>query len=212
MGKICWRIFELALIIVIALLTLPFFLLAILMIQIDSPGPVFLKQTRVGKGGKAFKLYKLRTMKKGADGTNPMHTQVNDPRFTKLCRVIRATTLDEIPQFVNVLIGNMSMIGPRPERPRVVDTYTEEQREVLNYTPGLFGISQIAFREGVIVEKKIALERAYYRQRTFFSDMKILFYTPLVVLRDAFKKLGNNSESGGDRLEWIEKVFIKDRA
>jgi len=138
MGKVLWRIIEFILILFIAVVTLPFFLLAILLIQIDSPGPVFLKQERVGKDNKIFRLFKLRTMKEGADGTSPMHTQVNDQRFSKLCRFIRATTLDEIPQFVNVLIGNMSLIGPRPERAKVVEEYSPEQLEVLNYTPGLF--------------------------------------------------------------------------
>jgi len=209
MGKVLWRIIEFILIIFIAIVTLPFFLLAILLIQIDSPGPIFLKQERVGKDNKIFRLFKLRTMKEGADGTSPMHTQVNDQRFSKLCRFIRATTLDEIPQFVNVLIGNMSLIGPRPERAKVVEGYSPEQLEVLNYTPGLFGISQLAFREGVVVEEKISLECAYYRQRTFITDMKILLYTPIVVLRDAFGKLNGNKKKSEDRLDWIKKVLIK---
>jgi len=136
LGKIAGRILEIFLSVLIFLLALPFFLIAIILIQIDSPGPIILGQERVGKDGKIFKLYKLRTMKKGADGCNPMHTQVDDPRFTKLCRLVRATTLDELPQLFNVLIGNMSLIGPRPERPRIVKTYNSKQREVLKYVPG----------------------------------------------------------------------------
>lgn len=208
-GKIIWRFIEIIFSLIIFVVAFPFFLVAILLILIDSPGPIFYKQDRVGKDGKVFNLYKLRTMKRGANGQKPMHTQVNDPRFSKLCRIIRATTLDEIPQLLNVVKGEMSLIGPRPERPQVVAGYTDKQREVLCYVPGLFGISQLAFREGVIVEKKIALEVAYYKNRNPLKDTKILLFTPYVILKDSLGKLNGNS-NGTDRVKWIENAFIDD--
>ncbi|MFP4458658.1 MAG: sugar transferase [Candidatus Zixiibacteriota bacterium] len=208
-GKIIWRFIEVVISLIIFIVALPFFLLAILLILIDSPGPILYKQKRIGKGGKPFELYKLRTMKKGANGQNPVHTQVNDPRFSRLCRVIRATTLDEIPQLFNVIKGEMSLIGPRPERPQVVKEYTDKQREVLRYVPGLFGVSQLAFREGVIVEKKIALEVAYYKNRSPIKDSKILLFTPYVIIKDSLGKLNGNS-NGTDRVKWIENVFIEE--
>jgi lipopolysaccharide/colanic/teichoic acid biosynthesis glycosyltransferase len=208
--KIVGRFVEILVVLIIFAATLPFFLLAILLIQIDSPGPVFLKQKRVGKGGRLFNLYKLRTMKEGADGTHPMHTQVNDPRFSKMCRFIRATTLDEIPQLINVLKGDMSIIGPRPERPQVVDTYSSEQKQILDFVPGLFGISQLAFREGVVIEEKLKLEVRYYRQRNSILDAKILLYTPLIVVKHSFGKLNGNS-NGINSKKWVESVFIRER-
>jgi lipopolysaccharide/colanic/teichoic acid biosynthesis glycosyltransferase len=205
--RFLWRILEVALCLLIFIATLPFFLLSIILIQFDSPGQIVLAQKRVGKDGRLFDLYKLRTMKRGENGVSPPHTQVNDPRFSKLCRLVRATTLDEVPQLFNVIRGDMSLVGPRPERPLVVEQYSPAQREVLQYLPGLFGISQLAFREGVIVEKKIALEIEYYKNRNFALDSKILVMTPYIVIKDIIGKL-NGNENGTDRLQYVEKSFI----
>lgn len=206
--RLVGKFFEMLLALVLFILLLPLFLFAVLLVQIDSPGRIIFKQPRIGKNGKPFILYKLRTMKRGANGNFPVHTQVNDERFSPLCRLIRATTIDEIPQLVNVMKGEMSLVGPRPERPQVVTTYTPTQRDILRFTPGLFGISQLAFREGVIVDKKLSLELKYYPQRTALSDIKIVCYTPFILLKDTFSKLVPSSNHRGDRTEWISEMFI----
>ena len=122
-------------------------------------------------------------MKKNENGKFPVHTQVNDPRFSPLCRIIRATCIDEVPQLWNIIKGDMSFIGPRPELPKVVDTYNIEQKEVLRFKPGLFGISQLVMREGVNYRLKLKIECAYYPHREFFKDSLIIAITPFVLVR-----------------------------
>jgi len=124
------RLLEILFAILLLILLFPFFLIAVIVVQIDSPGPIIFRQVRIGKGGRKFTLYKLRTMKKGANGSFPPHTQVNDPRFSPVCRFIRATCIDEVPQLWNILKGDMSFVGPRPELPKIVKTYDEEQKNV----------------------------------------------------------------------------------
>ncbi len=183
------RVAEIIGAILLLILLLPFFLLAVLIVQLDSPGPIIFRQVRVGKGGKPFVLYKLRTMKKDADGNFPPHTQVNDPRFSPVCRVIRSTGIDEVPQLWNVIKGDMGFVGPRPELPRIVDTYTPEQRRVLNYRPGVFGISQLVLREGVDYRKKLKIELAYYPRRNLLKDLLILALTPWVLAQHTITRI-----------------------
>ncbi len=170
-------------------LALPFFLLAVLLVQLDSPGPIIFKQERVGKDGRRFFLYKLRTMKRGANGSFPPHTQVDDPRFSPLCRLIRATCVDEVPQLWNIIKGDMCFVGPRPELPQIVATYTDDQKPVLRYKPGLMGISQLVLREGVDYRKKLVIENAYYPRRTLLKDALIVLLTPLVLFDHTLGKV-----------------------
>ncbi len=181
------------------------------MVLIDSPGPLFLGQERVGKGGRIFKLYKLRTMKKGANGCLPMHTQLNDTRFSPICRFIRSTCIDEIPQLLNIIKGEMAFIGPRPERPPIVEAYTERQLEILRFTPGLFGISQLVFREGVVVSEKIALELRYYENRNFFTDIRVLFYTPIVIISHMAGKVRPEKYATNHHHAWLERALLGER-
>ena len=183
------RVLEIVGAIILLVVLFPFFLLAVLIVQVDSPGPVIFRQVRVGRGGKPFVLYKLRTMRKDADGNFPPHTQVNDPRFSPVCRLIRSTGIDEVPQLWNVLKGDMAFVGPRPELPRIVDTYTPEQKQVLKYRPGLFGISQLVLREGVDYRKKLRIELAYYPKRSFVKDILILILTPLVLAQHTITRI-----------------------
>ena len=189
------RLLEILFAILLLILLFPFFLMAVIVVQIDSPGPIIFRQVRIGKGGRKFTLYKLRTMKKGANGSFPPHTQVNDPRFSPVCRFIRATCIDEVPQLWNILKGDMSFVGPRPELPKIVKTYDEEQKNVLKFEPGLFGISQLVLREGVDYRKKLIIENAYYPHRTLLKDFTITFLTPFVIVDNALGKiLGHNGK------------------
>jgi len=205
------RILEVIAAIIFLLVTMPLFLLAVIIVLIDSPGPVLLKQERKGRNGKTFNLFKLRTMKKGANGNIPMHTQVNDPRFSRICRIIRATCIDEIPQFLNIIKGEMTFIGPRPERPPIVEAYTRRQRDILMFTPGLFGISQLVFREGVVVSEKIALELRYYENRSLWGDMKIILYTPLVLIAHVAGKINPEKFATNHKHIWLERAILGER-
>ncbi len=192
------------------IILLPFFIIAVLIVQIDSPGPIIFRQRRIGKNGKEFVLYKLRTMKKNANGSFPPHTQVNDPRFSPICRFIRATCIDEVPQLWNVLKGDMGFVGPRPELPKIVKTYDEKQKNVLKFNPGLFGISQLVLREGVDYRKKLVIENAYYPHRTLFKDFSIAFLTPFVILDNAFNKIfkPNGEKTGYTNTNWF-RLLVK---
>ncbi|RKZ25206.1 hypothetical protein DRQ29_06680, partial [bacterium] len=104
-------------------------------------------------------------------------------------RFIRATGIDEVPQLWNIIKGDMGFIGPRPELPNIVETYSQEQKEILKFNPGLFGISQLALREGVNYKKKLQIENHYYPNRNVIKDFLILFFTPLVLANHAFGRI-----------------------
>ena len=188
-NSILRRIVEIIGAVLVSIILLPFFLLTIILVQIDTPGQIIFRQRRVGKNGKPFKLYKLRTMKNNANGVYPAHTQFNDPRFSPICKLVRASCIDEYPQLWNILIGNMSFIGPRPELPKIVKKYTLEQCKVLQYKPGLFGISQLVLREGVDYNQKLRIENAYYPYRSLLKDLLVITFTPLVVFDHTFRTL-----------------------
>lgn len=163
--------------------------LATIVIKIVSPGPVFFKQERVGLRGKMFNIYKLRTMKLDAEkNTGPVWAQENDPRLIKFGKIIRKMHIDEIPQLVNVLKGEMSIIGPRPERPVFVE---QLQGQILDYDkrlivkPGITGLAQVwhKYDETIKdVKRKIKLDLLYIRKMCLWVDMRILAMTVLAVL------------------------------
>jgi lipopolysaccharide/colanic/teichoic acid biosynthesis glycosyltransferase len=175
------------------LLACPFAVIA-LAIKLSSPGPVFYRQQRIGRGEQPFCLYKFRTMRVRADG--PLITVEGDPRITRVGRSLRRWKLDELPQLWNVLRGDMSIIGPRPEVERLVRYYTPEQRRLLDYTPGIAGLSQLVYPHEAdvlrgypnpedvyrqyLMPKKLAVDLAYERNRTFRSDLVLL--TEIILL------------------------------
>ncbi len=212
MKHVVRRFFEIITALILLIVSMPLFIVASIIVILDSPGPLLLRQKRVGRNGRVFKLYKLRTMKKGANGNWPMHTQVNDPRFSPICRIIRSTCIDEIPQFWNIVKGDMTFIGPRPERPPIVEAYTSRQRDILNFTPGLFGISQLVFREGVVVSEKIEVELRYYESRTIFGDIKILLYTPIVLMAHIAGKIRPDKYATNHKHVWLERAILGQRA
>ncbi|MEB3300229.1 MAG: sugar transferase [Candidatus Sericytochromatia bacterium] len=166
---------------VLGVVVLPLLLLAALAIRLDSPGPALFLQWRVGRGGRPFVIYKLRTMRTGVAG--PALTVTGDPRITRLGRVLRRTSLDELPQILNILKGDMSFIGPRPEVPSILETeWTLAQRDVLAVRPGLSGWAQIHGRDDLPLEQKLAYDLEYVRDPGFLRDLRILLATPGLLL------------------------------
>jgi len=165
------------------LIFLPFFLIISIAIKLDSQGPVFFKQRRVGKGGNQFNVYKFRTMVDNAinigSGLNIID---NDPRITNVGKFLRDWSLDELPQIINIVKGDMSFIGPRPTLQYQVDNYNANQRKRLNMKPGLTGWSQVNGRNNIPWENRIELDVWYVENWSLWLDVKILFRTPKVIL------------------------------
>lgn len=178
----------------------PVLLLIALAIKIDDPGPVFYRQVRVGKDGREFRIYKFRTMIVDADKKGLQITVGRDNRITRMGRLLRKTKLDELAQLINVLVGDMSFVGPRPEVPRYVNMYTPYQRQVLLVRPGITDYASIAYRNendmlekaedpermyiDVIMPDKIELNMKYLREISPLADIRLILSTIVAVIRD----------------------------
>ncbi len=171
----------------------PVIALAALAVRLDSPGPIFFKQTRVGKWGREFQVYKFRSMyidaeqrkqalmeQNEADG--PVFKMKKDPRITRVGRFIRKTSIDELPQLINVLRGNMSLVGPRPPLPRETEQYEYYQRKRLDTTPGITGLQQVSGRSDLNFDRWVSLDIEYIEKQSFWMDIKILLKTIPAVL------------------------------
>ena len=186
------------------LVLLPFLLLVALLIKLDSTGPVFFRQERVGLKGHTFRIFKFRSMVNGAYKMGSRLTTKRDPRVTRVGQILRWFKIDELPQLINVLVGEMSLIGPRPEDPHFVRFYTAEQRAVLSVRPGMVGPSQIlgrdeleSYPEGLkdteayyaehILPEKLARDLDYVRRATFWGDMALLARGIWATVRGAVK-------------------------
>lgn len=175
----------------IGLCGFPFFLLALIVfgpiIYFTDKGPIFYNANRIGKDGKLFKMYKFRSMYVNAPDirteSGDTYNSEDDPRVTKIGKLMRKTSVDELPQLLNLLNGTMSLIGPRPDPPDWLDKYTEEEREFLKVKPGITGYSQAYFRNSVEAKEKIANDVYYAKHCSFVMDVKIFFHTILVVLK-----------------------------
>lgn len=169
-------------------LTLALPILAVLSaaVRITSSGPAYFRQERLGQDGKKFSIVKFRTMFNGSE-----HTEVNrdcysyasDPRVTPLGRLLRNTSLDELPQLINVLRGEMSLVGPRPALPHHLNRYSEEERQRLRFRPGITGLAQVSGRNSLSWEERIQCDLDYIRNWSLMLDFKILIRTVGVVLR-----------------------------
>lgn len=195
------RLFDLFFSLIILLIFLPFGLIISLLIVLDSKGGVFYFQERVGKNGQAFSLFKFRTMRPASDIKGKITVGARDPRITNIGYFLRKYKLDEFPQFINVLKGDMSIVGPRPEVQEYVDLYTTEQREVLKVKPGITDYASLEyFNENELLGKaadpqytyihevmpaKLALNKKYISNPSFGHDVKIMWLT--------FKKIVNLS-------------------
>jgi lipopolysaccharide/colanic/teichoic acid biosynthesis glycosyltransferase len=161
----------------------PLLALAAIAIKLESRGPVFYRQRRVGKGGELFEMFKLRTMRQGADpiGVGTAVTS-DDPRVTGMGRLLRRYSLDELPNLINVLRGDMRIVGPRATLPAQVELYTPRQRRRLDLRPGVTGWAQIHGRAGIPWEERIELDVWYVEHRSPWLDLKILAKTPAALL------------------------------
>ncbi|HKH22068.1 MAG TPA: sugar transferase [Solirubrobacterales bacterium] len=164
----------------------PLLAIAAIAIKLESRGPVFYRQRRVGKGGEVFELFKLRTMRQGADpiGVGTAVTS-GDPRVTRVGRLLRRFALDELPNLINVLRGEMRIVGPRATLPAQVQLYTPRQRRRLDLRPGVTGWAQIHGRAGIPWEERIELDVWYVEHRSLWLDLKILAKTPAALLGGA---------------------------
>lgn len=171
----------------------PLFLVLAVWIPLDSQGPVFYRQTRVGRGGRDFRIFKFRTMRVGADKGSLVTIGGRDPRVTRVGAFLRRLKLDELPQLLNVLVGDMSLVGPRPEVRKYVDLYTPEQLHVLDVRPGMTDAASIKYRNEsellgqvedpedyyihVVMPDKLAINLYYVRNHSFWGDIKLIFKT-----------------------------------
>lgn len=183
-GSLLKRITDIIISLFALIFSFPILLIVAIAIKLDSKGPVFFMHERSGKDGKPFRLYKFRGMVNNALEIGPELTQENDPRVTKVGRILRRTSIDEIPNFINVLKGEMSVIGPRPEILSITSDYSNYQRKVFHYKPGVTGISQVNGRQMLTPEERVNMEIDYYDRATFWSDLKVLLATVKVVFNN----------------------------
>jgi len=178
----------------------PVFVLAALWIKIDSRGSIFFRQERVGFQGEGFRIHKFRTMVLDAEKKGKQITVGADSRITTVGRALRKYKLDELPQLIDVLIGDMSLVGPRPEVPKYIDCYSDDEKhDVLSVKPGITDNASIEFRDesellasskdpeaayiNEVLPKKIALYRKYVKERSFFGDVAIIFKTIFLIVK-----------------------------
>jgi lipopolysaccharide/colanic/teichoic acid biosynthesis glycosyltransferase len=192
-SKAVRRSFDFGVALIAMILASPVLLVLAAIVKMSSPGPVFYRGVRIGRYGVPFRIFKLRTMVINAEGLGGSATAEDDPRITPIGRFIRRHKLDELPQFMNVLAGDMSLVGPRPEVKKYVDMYTEEEKKILDLRPGItdwasiWNSNEAAVLEGstdpertyeeLIRPTKLALQLLYARNHSFVVDMKILFHT-----------------------------------
>jgi lipopolysaccharide/colanic/teichoic acid biosynthesis glycosyltransferase len=190
------------------IVALPLLVLCPIAIKLDSPGPGFFQQTRIGRHGRPFVIFKFRTMFVGSGTGQVKLTVGGDPRVTRVGRWLRSTKLDEIPQLFNVLRGDMSLVGPRPELPEYVAKYTPNQKRILEFMPGITGPAALGFiREEEllvgqanpetfyrhsILPRKLAVDLAYFTKASFSHDLWLLLLTVYRVLRHAQNSYPNN--------------------
>ena len=187
------RLFDLIFSLIIFVILSPLFLLLILWIKLDSKGEAVFKQTRIGLNGKPFTIYKFRTMIKNADKMfnkdlnretldNFVFQEKEDPRITRSGKFLRKTSLDELPQLINIIKGDMSLIGPRPEIPDITSLYNDYEKIRLLVKPGVSGLAQVNGRGNLELKETIKYDVTYVEKFSLLMDIKIFFKTFKVVL------------------------------
>jgi lipopolysaccharide/colanic/teichoic acid biosynthesis glycosyltransferase len=194
------RVFDVTVATAALVILLPLFLIIAVVIKVDSPGPVFFRQMRMGLHCQSFLIHKFRTMQIDQGGSIMEITVSGDPRITRVGRFLRHYKIDELPQLIDILLGDMSFVGPRPETLRYVEFYSEQDKKVIfSVRPGLTDwasilyISESKLLNSVIdpenmyikqiLPKKINLYHKYVKERSFFNDLSILFHTAILVLQ-----------------------------
>lgn len=177
------RLFDILVSLVALLVFAPVMLVVALLIKWQSPGPVLFRQTRVGLHGQHFSIYKFRSMVVDAAEKGPYFTKGDDPRITSIGRILRKTSLDELPQILNVLLGNMSVVGPRPDVPVQREGYTQEQWDKRNSVrPGITGLAQAVKRSSATPEERTRLDLEYVDKASVWFDIYIILLTVKQVL------------------------------
>ncbi|WP_300279208.1 exopolysaccharide biosynthesis polyprenyl glycosylphosphotransferase [Peptacetobacter sp.] len=179
------RILNILLSIIGLIIGIPLVIIFGILIKIEDNGPITYKQERLGKGGKKFYIYKLRSMRTDAEKFGAQWAEKDDPRITKVGKFIRKTRIDEIPQLFNILKGDMSLIGPRPERPQFTEQFNKEIPGFVNrlaVKPGLTGWAQVNGGYDMTPSEKLVEDMYYIRNRSVLLDFKIIFKTIAVVL------------------------------
>lgn len=197
------RIFDIIFSSIGLIILLPLFIIAAIVIKIDSPGPVFFRQKRIGMNFRPFLVYKFRTMVHDASKKVLQITAGGDKRITRVGRILRNTKIDELPQLINVLKGDMSFVGPRPEMEKYVEIYKYDYKVVLSVRPGITDISSIYFRNEesvlknkddpekyyieVLLPEKLKLAKEYIKKASFLYDLKLIIITFCKVLCPAYE-------------------------
>ena len=179
------RVLDIVLSVIGILIGIPLMIVFGILIKVEDNGPITYKQERLGKGGKKFYIYKLRSMRTDAEKFGAQWAEKDDPRITKVGKFIRKTRIDEIPQLFNILKGDMSIIGPRPERPSFTEEFNQEIPGFINrlaVKPGLTGWAQVNGGYEITPEEKLKEDIFYIKNRSILLDLKILFKTVKVVL------------------------------
>jgi exopolysaccharide biosynthesis polyprenyl glycosylphosphotransferase len=171
------RIADLVLSALLLVLFSPLLILIALLIRFDSPGPAIFVQKRVGRNGTIFDIYKFRSMYTLTPKYDLSPTTSKDPRITPIGRILRRASIDELPQLINVLLGNMSLVGPRPEMPFIVESYNDQQRKRLRVTPGITGLWQLSADRAFPIHQNLQYDFYYIRNRNFAMDVAILLHT-----------------------------------
>lgn len=184
----------------------PILVLAAAMVKLDSRGPVFFRQERIGKGFRTFHIYKIRTMSQKELVDGPLVTVKGDPRITRVGRILRKTKMDELPQLINVLMGDMSVVGPRPEVRQYVDLFTKDYVEILKIRPGITDLASLEYRDeesvlrqwenpdqayvSQVLPAKIRLAKEYIERSSLIFDIKLILRTlvRLFVLEKPYPK------------------------
>jgi len=195
------RLFDVAVSAIALVVSSPLVVAAAVAVKVESPGPALYRGARVGRDGRQFHILKLRTMR--VDPAGPGVTAGDDPRITAVGRFLRRTKVDELPQLLNVLKGDMSLVGPRPEDPKYVARYTPEQRRVFSIRPGITGPTVLEFIDeeellrggdaearylNEVMPRKLAVDLDYVRSASFVGDLRILGRTAVTVIRRAFMR------------------------
>jgi lipopolysaccharide/colanic/teichoic acid biosynthesis glycosyltransferase len=187
------RLFDILFSVLVLLIITPILVFISILIKIGSKGPVFFRQVRIGKGGKEFKIFKFRTMVLAAEKNGLLTIGGRDPRVTSIGYYLRKFKLDELPQFLNVFLGDMSIVGPRPEVKKYVELYTQEQRKVLSVRPGITDYASILYKNEndvlatypnpekayieIVMPHKLKINLDYLANQSFWMDLKIIALT-----------------------------------
>jgi lipopolysaccharide/colanic/teichoic acid biosynthesis glycosyltransferase len=191
--KVMKRAFDIVVSLAGLMLLLPLFLIAAVVIKLDSPGPIFFRQLRMGRGFRLFWIYKFRTMTDNPQNSGTLVTVEDDPRITRVGQFLRKSKIDELPQLINVLKGEMTFVGPRPEVPAYVDLFRQDYEEILRVRPGITDLASIKYRDessvlgqspdpeaeyvNRVLPDKIKLAKEYIRHSSFLFDLGLMFKT-----------------------------------